>query len=510
MSKAGAGVDLALHGPESGAPLWSWLYQEIRTAILEGRLKRGVRLPATRKLAQQYDVSRGTVVSAFHQLQAEGYLEGRVGAGTYVKTHLPEDFLNASHPPSTPSGPQRNPRLSRFAHRLIPAPNANVPPLRAFRPEPALAEFPIELWTQIAARCMRRATRKLLADSDSRGYQPLREAIADYLGSARGVICTADQVVIMSGIQHGLDLTIRLLLDPGDHVCVEDPCHPIVAAMFKVLPAKIIAVPVDDNGLDVAAAERACRRPRLIYVTPAHQFPLGTTMNVNRRLALIDWAQRTGSWIFEDDYDSEYRYSGRPIPALQGFDRGRSVIFSGSFSKVLLPSLRLGYLVVPPELVDKFAAARFITDRHSSALEQATMCEFLTEGHFGRHIRRMRGLYASRLAALTQAAQGKLARLVELSATEAGIQTIAWLKHGLNAEQAAQAALAVQVETLPIGRFVLRTPRPQGLLMGFAPYHVRQIRDGVDRLAAALEECRSTGPALRGSGGQQAHGGRDW
>jgi GntR family transcriptional regulator/MocR family aminotransferase len=267
---------------------------------------------------------------------------------------------------------------------------------------------------------------------------------------------------------------------------VEDPCHPIVAAMFKVLPARVVPVPVDEEGLDVKAAERACRRPRLIYVTPAHQFPLGSTMTVERRLALLDWARRAGAWIFEDDYDSEYRYSGRPIPALQGFDRGGAVIFSGSFSKVLLPSLRLGYLVVPSELTEKFAAARFISDRHSSILDQATMCEFLAGGQFGRHIRKMRELYAERLAALCDAVQRRLGGLVELSHTEAGIHTMAWLTSDASAEAAARAAAARQVETAPIGQFVLRTPRPEGLLLGFAPYTLRQLRDGVDQLAAAL------------------------
>jgi GntR family transcriptional regulator/MocR family aminotransferase len=487
MAHPGSAIDLALTGPDAGTPLWHWLYQEVRTAILDGRVKRGMRLPATRDMARRYGVSRGTVVSAFEQLHAEGYLEGRVGAGTYVNTRLPEDFLTPARLPAANTGEAREqPRLSRYARRLMPAPPADALPPRAFRPEPALDEFPLAVWTQIAGRCMRRASRTVLADSDSRGYRPLREAVADYLGSARGVVCTADQVVIVSGIQHGLDLTIRLLLDPGDHVCLEDPCHPIVPAMFKQLPARIVPVPVDDDGLDVKAAGRACRHPRLIYVTPAHQFPLGCTMTVNRRLALLDWARRTGAWIFEDDYDSEYRYSGRPIPALQGLEHAGAVIFSGSFSKVLLPSLRLGYLVVPPGLAEKFAAARFITDRHASILDQATMCEFLAGGHFGRHIRRMRELYAERWTALRDAVHRRLAGLVELSQTEAGIHTMAWLAPGLSASEAARAAGARRVETVPVERFVLHTPRPDGLLLGFAPYTVRQIRDGVEQLAAAM------------------------
>ena len=378
---------------------------------MSGRLKRGSRLPATRELAQQYGVSRGTVVMAFEQLHSEGYLEGRTGDGTYVNGSLPEDFLTAR--PIVIVGPRSarsRPALSRLASRMPNAPDmSSLEPPRPFSPAPSPDEFPVATWAQIAARCLRGATRKLLADSDCRGYRPLREAIASYLGEARGVKCTADEIIIVSGIQHGLDLTIRVLLDPDDAVCVEDPCFPIIASMFKALPAKVVPIPVDDEGFDSLEARRRCRRPKLIYVTPAHQFPLGSLMPVSRRLSLLEWSSRIGAWIFEDDYDSEYRYAGRPVPALQGFDHRGVVIYSGSFSKVLLPSLRLGYLVVPSALVDKFAAVRFLTDRHGSVLDQAAMCEFITAGHFGRHIRRTRELYGSRLMNLREAMHSRLA-----------------------------------------------------------------------------------------------------
>lgn len=484
-------LDLALGEPCADAAKWRWLCEEIRAAILDGRLRRGVRVPATRALARRYGVSRGTVVTAFEQLTAEGYFEGRVGDGTYVSVRLPEDFT--SPPPLTqaPVGGHRRPvRLSRLAERLMPAPVASVTAPQPFRPEPAIDAFPIELWTRIAARRLRRATRTLLADADPRGYRPLREAVADYLGSARGVRCSPDQVVIVAGIQHGLDLALRVLVDPGEIVCLEDPCHPIVSAMFRALPAKLVPVPVDDQGLDVDAGMRRCRRPRLIYVTPAHQFPLGSMMPANRRLALLEWARRSGGWIFEDDYDSEYRYVGRPVPALQGFDRNQRVIFSGSFSKVLLPTLRLGYMVVPSDVVDKFAAARFMTDRHSSVLDQAVICDFLTEGHFGRHIRRMRELHAARADALVRAVNSKLTGLMTLASPNAGISTVAWLARGLQSEAVAQAAAAQSVEVVPLRRFVLSAARPEGLVLGFAPYDARHIEDGINRLAGALEDSR--------------------
>ncbi len=483
-------VDLALGAPQARKQVWKWLYEEVRAAILEGRLKRGMRLPSSRRMAEHYEVARGTVVAVFEQLHAEGYLEGKVGAGTFVNTRLPDDLLTPARIVETPNHPARRKKaLSKFASRLAAIPANAPPPPRAFRPEVAIEDFPIDVWAQVSSRCLRRASRSLLADSDSRGYRPLRVAVAEYLGVARGVRCDPEQVIIVSGIQHGLDLTIRVLVDPGDPVCLEDPCHPIVANMFRALPAKIIAVGIDGQGFDVAAARRQCRRPKLIYVTPAHQFPLGRMMSVSRRLALLEWARRTGAWIFEDDYDSEYRYSGRPVPALQGFDKGRSVVFSGSFSKVLLPSLRLGYLVVPEELVDKFAAARFISDRHSSVLDQATMCEFLAAGHFGRHIRRMRELYGERLAALGSAVQQKLAGRLELEKTDAGILTTGWLQDGLRANSVARRAAAKNVELLPVAHFALRRPQPEGLVFGFAAYTPRQIRNGIEQLALAMEQA---------------------
>lgn len=500
MAKTASPLDLALGDPRPDAKVWRWLYEEIRAAILSGRLKRGSRLPATRELAKQYGISRGTAVMAFEQLHSEGYLEGRNGDGTYVNSHLPEDFLTA--PPIAKVGTRtarRKPALSRLANRLPKIPNVGFWTARAFSPAPSPDEFPIAAWAQIAARCLRGATRALLADCDCRGYRPLREALANYLGEARGVKCTADEVIIVSGIQHGLDLTIRVLLDPDDAVCVEDPCFPIIPSMFKALPAKIVPVPVDNEGFDPLEAKRRCRKPRLIYVTPAHQFPLGPMMPVSRRMALLEWSYRTGAWIFEDDYDSEYRYAGRPVPALQNFDQRGSVIYSGSFSKVLLPSLRLGYLVVPSELVDKFAAARFLTDRHSSVLEQAAMCEFLTAGHFGRHIRRTRELYASRLMTLREAMRSRLTGIIELPNIDAGTHIPGWLKEGLRADAVAAAASAKDVAAVPIRHFVVETSRPEGFLLGFAPYTTRQIRQGVEVLAAVIDgHLRKHRPAAAG------------
>lgn len=491
MAKTATTPDLVLAGSRQGRGLLQWLCEEIRSAILDGRVRRGARLPSTRDLARRYDVSRGTVVAAFEELHSEGYLQGRVGAGTYVNTLLPEDLLHARRSSKMPTAPNpASSALSRFARRLVPAPNARTQPARAFRAgEPALDAFPVALWARIASRRLRRATRTLLADGDCRGYRPLREAVADYLGTARGVRCTADQVIIVSGIQQALHLTARLVLDPGDPVWVEDPSYPGVSAMFRAMQARVVPVSVDRYGLKVGEGQHRCPRAKLVYVTPAHQFPLGPAMSLDRRLALLDWARRTSGLIFEDDYDSEYRFAGRPIPAVQGLGHGGSVIFSGSFSKTLLPSLRLGYLVAPPALIESFAAARFVMDRYSSVIDQAMMCDFVTEGHLGRHLRRMRELYASRLAVLREAAERTLGGLLNLQETEAGVQTVGWLAEGLIAEAVEKVAAAEGVEVVPLSRFTAKAQIPEGLLLGFAAVDAREIVRGVGALARVLEKC---------------------
>jgi GntR family transcriptional regulator/MocR family aminotransferase len=493
MAKTISSFDLVVRERRPGTNLFQWVYDEVRSAILDGRLRRGMRLPSTRELARRYGVSRGTVVTAFEQLHAEGYLEGKVGAGTYVNTPLPEDFLHAKRGAGTLDRARKfPPPLSQYAQRLGPAANARSQPAHAFRAaEAALDAFPITLWARIALRRLRGATRTLLADVDPRGYRPLREAVSNYLGTARGVRCTTEQVIIVAGIQQGLEITARLVLDPGAPVWVEDPCFFGVAAMFKALAAKIIPVPVDVDGLNVMEGRRRCDRAKLAYVTPAHQLPLGVAMSLDRRLALTDWARRTGGLIFEDDYDSEYRYSGRPIPALQGLDQSDSVIFAGSFSKVLFPSLRLGYLVLPTRLIDKFAAARYTMDRHSAVIDQAILCDFIIEGHFGRHIRRMRELYASRLTVLRESVQRRLGKLLTIPETEAGVNTVGWLGKGLSAEAVARAAAERNVEVIPINRFALKARTPEGLLLGFGAVDERELLRGVEDLAGAIEKCRN-------------------
>jgi GntR family transcriptional regulator/MocR family aminotransferase len=491
MAKETVTLPLSLPAPPAGMILYRWLYEELRSAILEGRLQPGSRLPATRDLARMYGLSRATMVTAFDQLKSEGYVAGRAGSGTYVSQVLPEQLLQVGRMQKEKQLPHRKVVLSSYARRLRPFPGPTPHAIRAFRAnQPALNAFPTSLWSQVAARRLRRVSAQLLAGGEALGYRPLREAVADYLNTSRGVKCAADQVLIVSGAQEALDRTARVLLNPGEPVWMEEPGYPGAAFVFRALGAKICPVPVDEEGLDLERGLRRWRRGRLVYVTPAHQFPLGVTMSLRRRLALLEWARRSGTLIFEDDYDSEYRYSGRPIPALQGLDRSGVVIFAGSFSAVLFPALRLGYLVAPPEMVDVFAAAESVSTHHPPLLEQAVLCDFIAEGHFARHIRRMRELYAERLSVLLDCAREKLLGLLEISTVEAGLQTVGWLKGRITAERAAAAAAGRDVEVVPLNRYAAGRAPKNGLVLGFAAVAPKELRRGVEQLAIALEGCR--------------------
>jgi len=491
MSKSSSTLPLSLRQPSPGTPLYRWLYEELRSAILSRHLHPGTRLPATRDLAEQYGLSRPTIVTAFEQLQSEGYVEGKVGSGTYVSRTLPDHMLQAPATASRPALQRRRLSLSSYARRLHPLQRADSKRVRAFRANlPALDEFPIGLWAQLAARRLRRVPAGLLAGGEARGYRPLREAVAEYLNTSRGVKCSADQVLIISGVQEALNRAANLLLDPGEPVWMEEPGYPGAAAAFASVGAKVCSVPVDSEGLRLDVAKKRWPKPRMIYVTPGHQFPLGVTMSLGRRLSLLEYARQSRTIIFEDDYDSEYRYSGRPIPAMQGLDPANVVIFAGSFSLVMFPSLRLGYVVVPPDMVDIFAAAASVSTHHPPLLDQVILCDFIREGHFARHVRRMRQLYGERLAVLVEASKTILGDRLELYHTEAGLRTVGWLQRGISAERVTRAAAERDVEVVPLGRYAYGKSRKNGLVLGFAAVGERELRRGIEELGRVLEASR--------------------
>src|SRR5262245_61770433 len=499
MAKRRAVVTIGTLGLDraSGVPFYRQIYDGVREAILSGRLRPGARLPSTRVLASDLETSRNTVLAAFGQLLAEGYLEGRVGAGTTVAGTPPETLLRARPEATGPGRPGRRPRLSRRGALLVGRRGGLATrafAARPFRPGlPGLDAFPFDLWTRLLARRWRRVPRQLLDYGEPAGYAPLREAIAAYLGEARAVRCEAAQVIVVTGAQQAVDLAARVLLDPGDTAWVEDPGYPGARGALVAAGIRLAPIAVDAEGLDVRRGARGAPRARLVYVTPSHQYPLGGTMTLNRRLALLEWASRSGAWILEDDYDSEYRYAGRPLAALQGLDTAGRVIYAGTFSKVLFPALRLGYLVVPPDLVDAFVAARALADRHSPSVTQAALADFIDGGHFARHVRRTRALYAERQAALLRAARRTLGGRLEVLPAEAGMHLMGWLPEGIDDRAAARAALAHGVDAPPLADYRAR-PAGRGvrggLMLGYAAYTPREIEEACERLAAALRTVR--------------------
>ncbi|HEY4089383.1 MAG TPA: PLP-dependent aminotransferase family protein [Bryobacteraceae bacterium] len=326
----------------------------------------------------------------------------------------------------------------------------------------------------------------LRSEHDARGYRPLREAIAHYLGSSRGVACTADQIILVSGIQQALDLLARLLLKPGAKVWMEDPGYFGARIAFESAGAQIVPVPIDAEGMSVGSGSKTDTEVAGAYVTPAHQFPLGTVMSLGRRMELLNWAANSGAFIIEDDYDSEYRFEGRPIPALMSMDRSSSVILVGSFSKLLFPSLRIGYIVAPPALASFVVSFRVRTDFRSVHVEQAVLCDFIERGHLGQHLRRTREVYAGRLASLLEAGQRYLRGAVTMRPIQSGLYTAAFLENGMCSDDAERRATAHGVETLSLDRYTVEAADPRGLLLGFAGFNESLIRDGVRKLARAF------------------------
>jgi len=475
---------------DGGAPLHRQLYDQLREAILAGRLVPGARLPSTRALATDLSLSRNTVATAFEQLLSEGYVEGRVGAGTYVSPVLPETLLGAAGPAAGTAGGGVPARPSLRGEAI-----ADAMPRRPDR-HPAFALAAAELdavaareWGRAMVRWWRHPSGELMRQRDPSGWLPLRRAIAAYLGAVRAVRCDPEQVMIVSGAQAGVDLAARLLLDPGDAAWIEEPGYAGLRAAVLAAGAVAVPVPVDAEGLSVSAGRRLAPAARLAAVTPSHQFPLGVTMSLARRLALLDWAREAGAWILEDDYDSEYRYAGRPLAALQGLDPDGRVIYVGTFSKVLFPSIRLGYLVLPASLVDLFRRARASVDDHAPAIAQAPLADFIETGQFAAHLRRCRARYAERRAILIDAIDADLGGLLLPAPGEGGLHLLADLAGGMDDTEAARLASAQRVTVTPLANYYAGAPDRRGLLMGFGAVDEANIAASVKRLARALDRC---------------------
>lgn len=476
---------------QSDTPMYRQLYNSIRQAILEGRLRRGQRLPPTRMLAGELGISRNTVLLAFDYLLAEGYLQGQMGSGTFVNEALPEKIFHAHKSDIRSDQTRKWGRPVSKRGQLIaktPVSVARIPEdIRPFQAGlPAIREFPFALWTRIITHQWRTLPESAFGYGDAAGYRPLREAIAGYLRTSRAAHCDVDQIIVVSGSQQALDLSARVLLNPGESCWFEEPGYRGARAALLGAGLKLTPVPVDEEGLNVAAGEKLDPGARLAYVTPSHQFPLGVTMSLTRRLLLLEWANRARAWILEDDYDSEYRFAGPPLSSLQGLDRQQRVIYIGTFSKVMIPALRLGYMIVPPDLVDAFLSAKSHSDRHNPIVEQAALAQFISEGHFGRHIRRMRSLYKKRHDALIAAAGRHLSGLIKLHPSEAGLHLVGWLPKSLNDRDVSAELAQAGVVATAVSNYCLKVSRHRGLVLGYAAFSEKEISEGVQRLARAL------------------------
>ena len=475
-------------------PMYRQLCDWFRRAIISGQMRRGQRVPSTRSLAAELQISRIPVLNAYEQLLAEGYFETFVGAGTCVAGSIPNE---KRRPPAVGTqgglkdkvqkrGPRRKSRRGAALANL-PA-QSWLDNLGAFRVSlPALDHFPIRVWSKLMARHSRRPSKAILAYADAMGYLPFREAIAEYLGTVRGVRCDASQILVTTGSQQALQLSAQVLLDPKDRVCLEEPGYPGARHAFIMAGAQLVPISVDRDGLNVEELIRRARGARAVYVTPSHQYPTGMTMSATRRLLLLNWAAHCGAWIIEDDYDSEYRFGSRPISSLQGLDTDERVIYVGTFSKVLFPALRLGYIVVPKDLVAAFFAARDAADVFSSTFYQSVMTDFIREGRFARHIRRMRMLYMDRREALANALQKQMGGRVEVIGAEAGMHLVALLPLDMDDVAVSSKAAQLGISAIPLSSCYLKSPARGGLILGYGGVNARQIHDGVSKLRASIQ-----------------------
>ncbi|NRA36446.1 MAG: PLP-dependent aminotransferase family protein [Polyangiaceae bacterium] len=479
---------------------------QLQTAILDGRLRAGTRLPSTRQLSESLGVSRNVILLAYDDLRSQGYLSGKGGSGTFVSAVLPEELLRVAPKtgrksrraikpaPKTRAVDPRLPRLAKYAKRLPkhPLPGSRRGLRYDFR-------YGV-VWQDDATHkhyrrlIGRHAQTAQPTYSHAAGLPRLRSAIAEHLRKSRGLHCTAEQIVVVSGSSQAIDILGRIFCDEGTPVIIEEPGYRGASWALEAIGAKMIRIPVDSDGIVVSKIPREGTAAPLLYVTPSHQFPTGVTLSLSRRAELLRWAVRHDCYIIEDDYDGDYRYEGRPLEALHALDNHARTIYLGTFSKVLSPALRIGYLVLPAELVEPVTRAKYFTDRHNPVLEQAAMCDFLVEGHFDRHVRRMRAHNSGRRRSLVKAIAKHFGDSVTMSGVETGEHVLVWFPE-LPADSFSD--IAARAATVGVGVysvndcFFAEPPTQLGLLLGYGTLSERQISRGIERLAGAIADAQS-------------------
>ncbi|HWF47662.1 MAG TPA: PLP-dependent aminotransferase family protein [Bryobacteraceae bacterium] len=474
---------------KSAKPLHRQIYDAYRASIVGRSLSAGQQIPSSRALASELGISRIPVLNAYAQLLAEGYFESRKGTGTFISSSLPDEFVSADSGASQAAESRLGTR--RISHRSALIPRIENPQwFRGRGPfsvgQLAFDHFPFQIWSSLVARHCRNVRASSLNYGDPMGSEDFREAIAAYLRTARAVRCEASQIMIVSGSQQALEITARVLLDPGNRVWIEEPAYPLMRDALRVAGCHLVPVSIDSEGLNVAEGMRRSPKARAAFVTPSHQFPLGVTMSASRRLQLLKWAQSAQSWIVEDDYDSEYRYESMPIASLQGLDHCARVIYIGTFSKTLFPALRLGYLVIPSDLVERFAAVRRVMDIFPPHLYQAALTDFINEGHFSRHIRRTRLLYSERRSALLEAIGREFGSISEVVGGEAGMHLVVKLPDWLPDVEISRRAADQQLWLWPLSPCYLGKVSQQGFILGFAATPAAEMSRAVARLHSIL------------------------
>ncbi len=470
-------------------PLHRQIYDVFRAMIIARNFQPGQKIPSSRALASELGISRIPVLGAYAQLLAEGYFESRSGAGTFVSTSLPDKMTSCEYRDSEPAEARSGPR--RLSDR------SSLPPGRESAPwafgsgafsvgQLTFDHFPFQVWSNLVTRHARKVRASAMNYSEPMGSMAFRETIATYIRTSRAVHCEARQIMVVSGSQQALDLCARVLLNPGDSVWVEEPGYEMARSALTLGGCRLIPVPVDAEGIDVAAGIKLCRKASAACVTPSHQLPLGVTMSASRRLQLLDWANRSGAWIIEDDYDSEYRYESMPIASLQGLDRGARVIYIGTFSKTVFPALRLGYMVIPLDLVDRFAAVRRAVDLCPSYFNQAIVADFIDQGHYARHIRRTRLIYRERRSVLAESILNEFGPQLQILGGEAGMHLVVTLPAGLSDRQLSATAAERKLWLWPLSPSYLGKPARQGFILGFGSTTTAEVPRAVQRLGEVL------------------------
>ncbi len=475
-------------------PLHEQLYRQIRDELRSGSFTDGAsRLPSSRALAVDLGISRLTVNLAFSKLYEEGYLRSKARSGTFVADPLPETFLTANKPKTYRLAGHR-PRISGRV-RAIPDQRVGkqfdlgaldagagvslVPGL------PAVDEFPIDIWERLRSQVLAQKGVHLLRHASSRGDADLRKALATYLCDFRGARCHPDQILIVGGMQQAMLISAMALLDPGEPVWIEDPGFHQARRVFVLAGAKVVPKPLDQEGIVIARSPKESQ-PKIIHVTPSHQYPLGMTMSFERRTALLDFARAHNAFIFEDDFYAEFRFTGPPLPCLQGIDNFSRVIYAGTMSKILYPSLRLGYIVAPEQLIDSLVKIRSTIDQHSSAIDQASLARFITEGFFLSHVKRMRKLYAERREFFIKEFNKLLSNRFILQIPEAGLNFVAWLRCDADFARVARVRAEIGIKPTPLSFYCIQAELKPAFVFGFAAWTPAQIRESLLRFASAL------------------------